>query len=532
MYTQDGKLWIATGETPIYLDPRMANRHGLIAGATGTGKTVSLKVMAEAFSDIGVPVFMVDIKGDVSGIAQAGVQSDKITSQLEKTRVDVPFDFKEYPVMFWDIYGEKGVPVRTTVSAMGSTLFARLLGLNDTQQGVLDIAFRVADDMQLLLIDIKDLKAILQYVGDNAKDLQFEYGNVSNATVGTIVRSLLSLEDAGGDIFFGEPDLDIKDFVRTNINSRGIINVLDCVKLGNNPKLYSTFLLWMLTDLYETFPEVGDMDKPRMAFFFDEAHLLFKDAPKALLDKIEQVIRLIRSKGIGIYFITQSPADIPDSILAQLGNRIQHALRAFTPADQKAVKVAADTFRTNPDFNTADVISLLGTGEALVSFLDESGAPQVVQRAFILPPMSFIGPVDEQKRQNIITSSEFYIKYKESVDNVSAYESLKGMADEAAAAAQREKEEELRRKEEAKQQALEEKEAEKQRKEQERIEERERREAEKQAEREKREREQAARKKSDMIEKIATSALRSSASQIGRDVGRNIIRGLFGNLKK
>ena len=543
MYTQDGKLWIATGETPIYLNPRMANRHGLIAGATGTGKTVSLKVMAESFSDIGVPVFMVDIKGDVSGIAQAGVQSDKITSQLEKTRVTEPFELKEYPVMFWDIYGEKGVPVRTTISAMGSTLLARLLGLNETQQGVPDIAFRVADDMQLLLIDIKDLKAMLQYVGDNAKDLQFEYGNVSKATVGTIVRSLLSLEDAGGNIFFGEPDLDIKDFVRTNINSRGIINVLDCVKLGNNPKLYSTFLLWMLTDLYETFPEVGDMDKPRMAFFFDEAHLLFKDAPKALLDKIEQVIRLIRSKGIGIYFITQSPADIPDTILAQLGNRIQHALRAFTPADQKAVKVAADTFRANPSFNTADVISLLGTGEALVSFLDDDGAPEVVQKAFILPPMSFIGPVDEQKRQNIITSSEFYLKYKDAVDNFSAYEGLKDKAEEAEETAQKEKEAEEQRKAEEKQQALEEKEAERQRKEEERQAERERKEAERQAERERKEaerkaekeqkeREKQARKTSDMIEKIATSALRSSASQIGRDAGKSIIRGIMGVFSK
>ncbi len=543
MYTNDGKLWIATGETPIYLEPKMANRHGLIAGATGTGKTVSLKVMAESFSDIGVPVFMVDIKGDVSGIAQAGVQSDKVTSQLEKCRVDVPFDFKEYPVMFWDVLGEKGIPVRTTISGMGSTLLARLLDLNDTQAGVLDIAFRVADEMQLLLIDIKDLKAMLQYIGDNAKDLQFEYGNISRQSVGAIVRSLLSLEDAGGNIFFGEPDLDIRDWVKTDINSRGVINVLDCVKLGTNPKLYSTFLLWLLTDLYETFPEVGDMEKPRMAFFFDEAHLLFKDAPKALLDKIEQVIRLIRSKGIGIYFITQSPSDIPETILAQLGNRIQHALRAFTPSEQKAVKTAAETFRVNPNFNTAEAISLLGTGEALVSFLDTDGAPQVVQRAFILPPRSFMGPVDETKRRNIILASEYYLKYKDAVDNISAYENLKGMAEQAVIDEQKAKQEEETRKAEEKQRALEEKEAERQRAaaekqaERERIAaekraEREQQEAEKRAERERIAAEKEAKKKSEMFEKIATSALRSGASQIGRDAGKSILRGIMGVFKK
>lgn len=543
MYTADNKLWIATGEKPVYLTPKMANRHGLIAGATGTGKTVSLKVMAESFSDMGVPVFMVDIKGDVSGIAQAGTENDKVSAQLEKCGVSEGFCFKEYPVMFWDVFGEKGVPVRTTVSEMGPTLLARLLDLNDTQQGVLDIAFRVADEKGLLLVDIKDLKAVLQYVGDNAKDMQFEYGNVSRQSVGAIIRSLLSLEDAGGNIFFGEPDLDIKDWVRTTSDSRGIINVLDCVKLGTNPKLYSTFLLWLMTDLYETFPEVGDMEKPRMVFFFDEAHLLFKDAPKALLDKLEQVIRLIRSKGIGIYFITQSPSDIPQSILAQLGNRVQHALRAFTPAEQRAVKTAADTFRTNPAFDTAEAITVLSTGEALVSFLDEEGAPEIVQRAFILSPQSLMSPCDESKRQNIVLTSEFYLKYKDPVDNVTAYEDLKTMAAEAEAEEQRQKEEAERQKLEEKQRALEEKEAERQRaaeaREAERLKRAEEREAERQraaeareAERLRREAEKKANKTKDTIEKIATSTVRSTIGQIGRDVGRKIVRGIFGNWKK
>ena len=561
MYTADGKIWIATGETPIYLEPKMANRHGLIAGATGTGKTVSLKVMAESFSDLGVPVFMVDIKGDVSGMAQPGSPNEKVTSQLEKCRVSEDFDFKGYPVMFWDLYGEKGIPVRTTISEMGSTLLARLLDLNDTQAGVLDITFRVADEKQLLLEDIKDLKAMLQYVGDNAKELQFEYGNVSRQTVGAIVRSLLSLEDAGGNIFFAEPSLDIRDWVRTTSDSRGIINILDCVKLGTNPKLYSTFLLWLLSDLYETFPEVGDMEKPRMVFFFDEAHLLFKDAPKALMDKLEQVIRLIRSKGIGIYFITQSPSDIPETILAQLGNRIQHALRAFTPAEQRAVKTAADTFRANPAFSTADAITVLGTGEALVSFLDNEGAPSVVQRAFILPPKSYMGPCDEEKRRNTYISSDLYVKYERTIDNFSAYESLKDIADEA----QQEKEEEERLKAEEKQRIIDERNAEKLRKEEERLAEKQKREEERLADKQKKEEErladkqkreeerladkkkreeerkaEAARKEEERkknkakntMEKIAESTVRSTVGQIGRDIGRSIVRGLFGNLKK
>ena len=529
MYTREGKLWIATGEEPrepIMLRPEMVNRHGLIAGATGTGKTISLKVMAETLSMVGSPVFMVDIKGDVCGIAKMGEENKHVTEQLEKCNVTEGFEYKDFPVMFWDVYGEKGIPVRTTVSHMGPTLLARLMDLNPTQEGVLEIAFRVADDKNLLLIDMKDLRAMLNYVSENAKEIQAEYGNVSSQSVGAITRAMLSLENDGGDIFFGEPELDIKDWIRTTSDSRGIINVLDCVKLANHPLMYSTFLLWLLTDLYETLPEVGDLDKPRMTFFFDEAHLLFKDAPKALLDKIEQVIRLIRSKGVGIYFITQSPADIPESILAQLGNRIQHALRAFTPSEQKAVKVAAQTFRANPAFDTEEAISVLGTGEALVSFLDEDGAPSVVQRAFILPPQSFMGPCGDDLRQKLVNSSELCLKYKDAVDNLSAYEEL--------AEAREEREAEEAAAEAEKERIKAEKEAEKERIAREKEEARERREAEREEDRARREKEREEaklekerKKKFAIVNKVANSAL----SQVGREVSRKILRGIFGNLK-
>lgn len=526
MYTSEGKLWIATGEEPIMLNAAMANRHGLIAGATGTGKTISLKVMAETLSTAGVPVFMVDIKGDVCGIAKTGEENKHVTEQLEKCRVTEEFSFKEYPTMFWDVYGEKGIPVRTTVSHMGPILLARLLGLNPTQEGVLEIAFRIADDEQLLLIDIKDLRAMLLYVADNAKEIQAKYGNVSAQSVGAITRALLSLENAGGDIFFGEPELDIRDWIRTNSQSAGIINVLDCVKLANQPLLYSTFLLWLLTDLYEILPEVGDLDKPRMVFFFDEAHMLFNDAPKALVEKIEQVVRLIRSKGVGIFFITQNPADIPETILAQLGNRIQHALRAFTPAEQKAVKTAAQTFRPNPAFDTEEAILVLGTGEALVSFLDEEGAPAMVQRAFILPPQSFMGPCGDDVRQKIVNSSEFYLKYKDAVDNRSAYEELEEERQEkekAEAEAEAEKERIKQEKEAEKERIAREKEEARQRREQEREEDRQRREQEREAAK----REKELQKKFAMVNKVASSAM----NQIGREVGRKVLRGIFGNLK-
>lgn len=522
MYTKDGQLWIATGETPIMLRPEMANRHGLIAGATGTGKTISLKVMAETLSTAGVPVFMVDIKGDVCGIAKVGEENKHVTEQLEKCGVKDEFPFRDYPVMFWDVYGEKGIPVRTTVSHMGPTLLARLLGLNPTQEGVLEVTFRVADDMQLLLIDLKDLRSMLMYISDNAKDIKVKYGNVSAQSVGAITRSLLSLENAGGDIFFGEPELDIRDWIRTTSDSKGIINVMDCVKLSNQPLLYSTFLLWLLTDLYEMLPEVGDLDKPRMAFFFDEAHMLFNDAPKALVEKIEQVIRLIRSKGVGIYFITQSPSDIPETILAQLGNRIQHALRAFTPSEQKAVKTAAQTFRPNPAFDTEEAISVLGTGEALVSFLDEDGAPTMVQRAFILPPQSFMGPCGDDIRQKIVDSSDLNLKYRNSVDNRSAYEELEDARKEE----EREKEEAQAEKE----RIAAEKEAEKERIAQEKEEARQEREELRKKHEEEREhdrKERELRRKFSLVSKATSSA----ATQIGREIGKKVLRGIFGNLK-
>ncbi len=522
MYTSEGQLWIATGESPIMLNQGMANRHGLIAGATGTGKTISLKVMAETLSEAGVPIFMVDIKGDVCGIAKKGEENKHVTEQLEKCGVKCDFPYKDYPTVFWDVYGEKGIPVRTTVSHMGPTLISRLLGLNPTQEGVLEIVFRVADDSQLLLIDIKDLRSMLTFVSDNAKDIQVKYGNVSAQSVGAIMRALLALENAGGDVFFGEPELDIKDWIKTTSSSAGVINVLDCVKLANQPLLYSTFLLWLLTDLYEILPEVGDLDKPRMVFFFDEAHMLFNDAPKALIDKIEQVVRLIRSKGVGIYFITQNPSDIPETVLAQLGNRIQHALRAFTPSEQKAVKSAAQTFRPNPAFDTEEAISVLGTGEALVSFLDEEGAPSMVQRAFILPPQSFMGPCGDDIRNNIVNGSDLYLKYKDAVDNRSAYEELEEKREErekAEAEAEAEKERIAQEKEEEKERIAQEKEeARKKREEEHERHEKEREEAR---------RERELKKKFAMVNKVASSA----ASQIGREVGRKVLRGIFGNLK-
>jgi DNA helicase HerA-like ATPase len=412
-----------TTDLSLSLLPGMANRHGLITGATGTGKTVTLQKLAESFSAIGVPVFMADVKGDLTGIAKEGAASEKLLDRLAKIGV-TDWSPQGNPVVLWDIFGEKGHPIRATVSDLGPLLLARLLDLNEVQSGVLQIIFRVADDQGLLLLDFKDLRAMTQYIGDNAKAFQTQYGNINSASVGAIQRGLLSLEQQGAEYFFGEPMLDIKDWMRTDSDGKGVINILSAEKLYQMPKLYATSLLWMLSELYEQLPEAGDQEKPKLVFFFDEAHLLFSDAPQVLLDKIEQVIRLIRSKAVGVYFVSQNPADIPDTVLGQLGNRVQHALRAFTPKDQKAVKVAAQTMRANPAFDTVAAIQELGTGEALISFLDEKGSPSMVERASVIAPFSRMGPVTDDERNGLINHSPLSGKYEEAVDRESAYEML------------------------------------------------------------------------------------------------------------
>lgn len=419
----DSLLIARTADKTLNLLPAMANRHGLITGATGTGKTVTLQKMAESFSEIGVPVFMADVKGDLTGIAEDGTASEKLLARLKNIGVT---DWQPHnnPVVLWDIFGEKGHPVRATVSDLGPLLLARLLNLNDIQTGVLNIIFRVADEQGLLLLDFKDLRALTQYVGDNAKAFQNQYGNISPASVGAIQRALLSLEQEGAGHFFGEPMLDIRDWMKTDASGKGIVNILSAEKLYQMPKLYATTLLWMLSELYEQLPEAGDQDKPKLVFFFDEAHLLFNDAPQVLLDKIEQVIRLIRSKAVGVYFVSQNPSDIPDNVLGQLGNRVQHALRAFTPKDQKAVKAAAQTMRANPAFDTEAAIQALGTGEALISFLDEKGSPAMVERAMVIAPCSRMGPVTDDERNGLINHSPVYGKYEDAVDRESAFEML------------------------------------------------------------------------------------------------------------
>ncbi len=423
-----------SGEKEIVLLPAMANRHGLITGATGTGKTVTLQKMAESFASIGAPVFLADVKGDLSGIAAAGVASEKLMKRLEGIGIK-EFHPRANTAVFWDVFGEKGHPVRATVSDMGPMLLARLLNLNDTQSGVLTLVFKIADDNGLLLLDLKDLRAMIQFVGDNAKQFTTEYGNISAASIGAIQRGILTLDEQGGDKFFGEPMLNIADLMQTDTEGRGVVNVLAADKLYNSPKLYSTFLLWMLAELFEQLPEVGDVEKPKLVFFFDEAHLLFNDAPAALLEKIEQVVRLIRSKGVGVYFVTQNPLDIPESVLGQLGNRVQHALRAFTPRDQKAVKTAAETMRPNPAFNTADVIMELGVGEALISFLDEKGRPAQVERSFVIAPGSRLGVLTDAERQAAIQRSTVFGHYEKALDRESAYEKLRGSVAEEKAPA-------------------------------------------------------------------------------------------------
>ena len=424
------KLLIGKGEKELFILSKMANRHGLIAGATGTGKTVTLQILAENFSRIGVPVFMSDVKGDLSGISKPGKEHPKITERINTNGIS-DFTFSGNPVVLWDVFGELGHPIRTTISEMGPLLLSRLLNLNDTQTGVLTLIFRIADDDGLLLLDIKDLRSILQYAAENAADFSKEYGRISRASVGAIQRKLLTLEDQGGDIFFGEPALNLDDFLQTDENGNGIINILAANKLIGSPRIYATFLLWLLSELFEQLPEVGDLEKPKLVFFFDEAHLLFDNTPKALQEKIEQVARLIRSKGVGVYFVSQNPLDIPDEVLGQLGNRIQHALRAYTPRDQKAVRTAAQTFRTNPNLDTETAITELGVGEALVSFLDEKGRPNMVERALIRPPFSQIGPIESKERKRIIKSSLVYGFYEKLVDRESAYEMLKKRAEQA-----------------------------------------------------------------------------------------------------
>ena len=523
----EGKIWLGTGEHPVCLLPQMANRHGLIAGATGTGKTVSLKVLAEGFSDMGVPVFLADIKGDLAGMVQPGTHSDNIANRL--TQCGVPtFEYRTFPTVFWDVFGKEGHPVRTTVSEMGPTLLARLMNLNDTQAGVLSILFRVADDENMLLLDLKDLKAMLAYIGEHAKEYTLDYGNVSMASVGAIQRAVAMLEDEGGNAFFGEPALNIADWMQLDESGRGVINILAADVLYRKPRLYSTFLLWMLSELYELLPECGDLDKPRMVFFFDEAHLLFDDCPKALLETLEQVVRLIRSKGVGVYFVTQSPSDIPDDVLAQLSNRVQHALRAYTPAEQKSVRAAARAFRVNPAFDTEQTLMELGVGEALVSFLDADGVPGVVERAKILPPQSLMGPADSARMQQLILADEFELKYRDSVDRESAYEILmqanaeleerrRQEAEEAAAEKQRRKDEAAAEKQRQKDEAA----AEKARLREEAAAEKAKQKAEAAAQRE-------AEKEAEKRRKTAQRAVTNAASSVARSVSTNLVNSILG----
>ena len=517
-------VWLGVNDKgeKIELLPKMANRHGLVAGATGTGKTVTLKVMAESFSDMGVPVFIADVKGDIAGLANPGADSEDMQKRIERFGLsEAGFSYKGYPVTLWDIYGTKGISLRTTISEMGPLLLSRLMELNDLQSDILSIVFKIADDSNLLLIDTKDLKAMLNYVSENNSEFEAQYGKMSPQSIAAIVRALVALEVAGGDKFFGEPAVNIMDFFTFGDMGKGMINILDSSSLINNTKLYSTFLLYLLSELFERLPEVGDMDKPKMVFFFDEAHLLFKDAPKVLIEKIEQVVKLIRSKGVGVYFCTQNPRDIPDGVLAQLGNKIEHALHAYTPADQKAVKAAAESFRENPEFNTYETILSLGTGEAVVSFLGADGIPGIAEKTYILPPQSSFGSIDDSRRDTLIKGNICYSKYFEATDPDSAYEFLERRGIEAAEAAAKAAEEA----EAEKQREKEEKEAEKQR-------EKEEREAAKQKEREEREKErkEAAEEKAKQREKDKADAEKKRAAKavgntitgtVGREVGKS-----------
>ena len=507
----DNKIWIgdADGEK-VCIEPKMANRHGLIAGATGTGKTITLKVLAESFSDAGVPVFLADIKGDLSGMCRPGADSEDMQKRINKFGLDrCGFSYQAYPSVFWDIYGKMGIPARTTISEMGPVLLAKLMDLNDTQADILTVVFKIADDRNLLLIDTKDLKSMLQYVAEHNDEFSMEYGNIAKQSVAAILRNVVALEAQGGEDFFAEPALNLSDWFFGGSGGKGPINILDCRQLVHDTTLYSTFLLWLLSELFETLPEVGDMDKPRMVFFFDEAHLLFKDISKALRNKIEQVVKLIRSKGVGVYFITQSPKDIPDEILGQLGNKIQHALRAYTPAEEKATRAVAASFRTNPEFDTYEVLTNLGTGEAIMSVLDEKGVPGIVKKCKVLPPQSLMGPISDEEKQKEIMMNNLYLKYQQEVDRDSAYEFFQRMA----------KEEDLRKEQDAqaaaaaKEQAAADKEEEKARQ----AEERKRQKEEERAEREAKNRRK----------QVASSAAGTIGRELGNMVGKSI-GGSFG----
>lgn len=519
----DNKLWIGkSGDEKIYIYPQMANRHGLIAGATGTGKTVTLKVLAESFSDAGVPVFLSDVKGDLAGMMKKGADSEDMQNRIKTFGLDeAGFAYKEYPTTFWDIYGEAGIPLRTTISEMGPILLSKIMGLNETQSDILTCLFKMADDENLLLLDIKDLKAMLQYASDNAAELSKEYGNINKTSIAAIVRAVVALEASGADGFFTEPAINIADFFKTDIDGRGTINILDGRKLATDPTLYSAFLLYLLSELFETLPEIGDPKKPRMVFFFDEAHLLFDDMSKELQQKIEQIVKLIRSKGVGLYFITQSPKDIPDGVLSQLGNKIQHALHAYTPSEEKAIKTAADSFRTNPEFDTKTVLTELGVGEALVSVLDEEGVPTIVKRVKILPPQSLMGPVPDEDKKGEFMANNLYLTYKDAKDPDSAYEYLQRLESQRQLA-----EDEAKKAEE-----------------EEKIAQAEAKKAEKEAEmtatqRLKMETERAkaeakeaeARKKK--VKKMAGSVASTAAGTVGREIGQNLGKGIGGTFGK
>ena len=540
---ENGKIYmgLADGQR-VEMYPSMSNRHGLIAGASGTGKTITMKVMAESFSDAGVPVFLCDVKGDVAGICAPGESNEGMEKRIDKFGIRDTFAYKAYPTTFWDIYQEGGHAVRATVSDMGPELLSRILGLTPAQEGILHIVFRIADDKGLLLIDLKDLRAMLTYVNEHRTEYMMTYGNITPQSVAAILRALLPLEQQGGDLFFGEPALDIRDWMRTDADGRGMINVLDCVKLVQNPTLYASFLLWMLSELFESLPEAGDMDKPKLVFFFDEAHMLFRDAPAVLLQKIEQTVKLIRSRGVGVYFVTQSPSDIPDTVLAQLSNRVQHALRAYTPAELKAVRVAAQAFRANPAFQAEDAIMELGVGEALTSFLDEKGVPTMVQRTKIICPQSLMAAPEPMVRAKAMMHDGME-KYDDFVDNVSAYEVLTEEAEKAEAAKQAEADRKAQEKAEAEaeKQRLKEEEADKKRQQKLADEERKRQQKlEDEARRRQQKLEDEERRKAERQQEKAEAEARRKAerraakieSQLISAGGQILKRGLLGVLKK